>query len=105
MNQEDEINESIQKLSAELDRLRKQQTYLATKRKEAEAAKAATNKLGFYAAKTCREAADVIRMTVRQIDIDKQTDQDILTSFNLINRNSWVAIKAIERDATERGEE
>lgn len=104
MTEEEKINESIQAINAQLEALQKRQQYLATKRKEAEAAKQ-TNQIGFYAAKTCREALDVIKMAAAQLDIDKQTDHDILTTFTLINRNSWCAIKALERDATERGEE
>ena len=104
MTEEEKINQTIEEMSAQLATLQKRQQYLATKRKEAEVAKQ-TNQIGFYAAKTCREALDVIKMAAAQLDIDKQTDHDILTTFTLINRNSWCAIKALERDATERGEE
>jgi prefoldin subunit 5 len=104
MTEEEKLQENIKAISAQLDALQKRQQYLATKRKEAEAAKH-TNQIGFYAAKTCREALDVIKMAAAQLDVDKQTDHDILTTFTLINRNSWTAIKALERDATERGEQ
>ena len=104
MTEEEKLQENIKAISAQLDALQKRQQYLATKRKEAEAAKSG-NQIGFYAAKTCREALDVIKMAAAQLDVDKQTDHDILTTFTLINRNSWCAIKALERDATERGEE
>lgn len=103
MTEEERINKTIEEISAQLATLQKRQQYLATKRKEAEAAKQ-INQIGFYAAKACREALEVIRMTAGQLDIDKQTDHDIMTAFSLINRNSWAAIKALERDATERGE-
>lgn len=105
MTEEEKLQENIKAISAQLDALQKRQQYLATKRKEAEAAKKQTNQIGFYAAKTCREALDVIKMAAAQLDVDKQTDHDILTTFTLINRNSWAAIKALERDATERGEQ
>lgn len=104
MTEEDKFNESIKQLSAQLEQLQKRQQYLVTKRKEAEAQKQA-NQIGFYTAKACREALEVIRMTAGQLDLDNQTDHDIMTAFSLINRNSWTAIKALERDATERGEE
>lgn len=104
MTEEEKISKTIEEMSAQLATLQKRQQYLATKRKEAEAAKQ-TNQIGFYAAKTCREAADVIRMTIGQLDVEKQTEEDVLRSFSLINKNSWCAIKALERDAAERGEE
>jgi hypothetical protein len=98
------INEQLEASTKQLETLKKRQQYLATKRKEAESAKGG-NKIGFYAAKTCREAIDVIRMVAGQLDVDNQTEEDVLRSFSLINKNSWCAIKALERDATERGEE
>lgn len=103
MTEEEKITESIEAITEQLETLKKRQQYLATKRKEAEAAKGG-NQIGFYAAKTCREAIDVIRMVAGQLDVEKQTEEDVLRSFSLINKNSWCAIKALERDATERGE-
>lgn len=105
MNQEEQINDSIQKLSAELERLRKQQDYLATKRKEAEEAKTNATKLGFYAARSCHEYRDVIEMTLKLLDIDNQQPSEILDAFRRINTNSYWAMKALNRDAAERGEE
>lgn len=104
MTEEEKISKTIEEITAQLATLQKRQQYLATKRKEAEEAAKGGNRIGFYAARTCREALEVIRMTAGQLDIEKQTDADIMAAFSLINRNSWCAIKALERDATERGE-
>ena len=105
MTEEDKINQTIEEMTAQLATLQKRQQYLATKKKEAEALKASENRIGYYAAKSCREHLTVIRMVAAQLDIDKQSDSDILNAFSLINSNSWQAIKALERDAAERGEE
>lgn len=105
MNQEEQLNDSIEKLSAQLELLRKKQTYLATKRKEAEVAKANACKVGFYAAKTCNECRSVIEMSLKLLDIDNQAPSEIIDAFQRINSNSYRAIKALERDAAERGEE
>lgn len=105
MNKEETLKSNIAELQRELAALQKQQEYQATLRKRQEMAKAKqANDIGYYAAKTCREHLEVIKITAAQIDIDKQLDRDILTAFQLINKNSYYAIKALERDATERGE-
>lgn len=101
----EDLDTQIEEMKKKLEEMTKRQQYLATKKKEAEALKASENRIGYYAAKSCREHLTVIRMVAAQIDIDKQSDSEILNAFSLINSNSWQAIKALERDASERGEE
>jgi len=101
----EDIDSQIEEMKKKLEELNKRQQYLATKKKEAEALHEKANQIGYYAAKSCREHLQVIRMVAGSMDIDKQTDADILSAFSLINSNSWQAIKALERDASERGEE
>ena len=100
----DNIDNQIEEMKKKLEEMTKRQQYLATMRKEADAIKAKPNQLGFYAAKSCREHLQVIIIVANSIDLDKQTESEIISSFNLINSNSWQALKAIERDASERGE-
>lgn len=101
----EDLDNQIEEMKKKLEEMTKRQQYLATKKKEAEALKASENRMGYYAAKSCREHLTIIRMVAAQLDIDRQTEADILSAFSVINSNSWQAIKALERDAAERGEE
>lgn len=60
------------------------------------------NELGYYAVKACKDNLANIKLVANSIDLDKNTELEITSAFNQINKASWTAIKSIERDAAER---
>lgn len=60
------------------------------------------NELGYYAIKACKDNLANIKLVANSIDLDSNTEIEITSAFNQINKASWTAIKSIERDAAER---
>lgn len=60
------------------------------------------NELGYYAVKACKDNLANIKLVANSIDLDKNSEIEITSAFNQINKASWTAIKSIERDAAER---
>ena len=60
------------------------------------------NELGYYAVKACKDNLANIKLVANSIDLDKNSEVEITSAFNQINKASWTAIKSIERDAAER---
>ena len=58
--------------------------------------------LTYYTMRDCQEALDTIKICTKQIDLEKQTIEDIQRAFQLINITSWRAMKAIEKEAIEQ---
>jgi phage shock protein A len=104
MNQE-ELTNTIEELTKKLEEMKKRQEYLSAQRKKLEAQKQSGNQIGFYAMRSLKEIVETIKVIVAQIDLEKQDEHEILTSLNIINKRSYDGIRAIDRDATERGEE
>lgn len=75
---------------------------LEAKLAELKAQQSQGNQLGFYAKKTCTEQLKSIKVMVDAININTSEEKDITAAFSSINRSSWTALKAIERDAQER---
>lgn len=60
------------------------------------------NELGYYAVKACKDNLANIKLVANSIDMENNTEIEITSAFNQINKASWTAIKSIERDAAER---
>ena len=52
--------------------------------------------------KQCKDNLANIKLVANSIDLDKNSEIEITSAFNQINKASWTAIKSIERDAAER---
>lgn len=88
MNREDKIKQ----LKAELAKLEAEQSQVPVRK----------NELGYYAIKACKDNLANIKLVANSIDLDKNTELEITSAFNQINKASWTAVKSIERDAAER---
>ena len=88
MNREDKIKQ----LKAELAKLEAEQSQVPVRK----------NELGYYAIKACKDNLANIKLVANSIDLDKNTELEITSAFNQINKASWSAVKSIERDAAER---
>lgn len=60
------------------------------------------NELGYYAAQQVELAAATIRIASRSLDLENNTEEEILDALQLINRATWEAKSKIEKDITER---
>ena len=60
------------------------------------------NELGYYAIRACKDNLANILLVAKSIDLDNNTEIEITSAFNQINKASWSAVKSIERDAAER---
>lgn len=60
------------------------------------------NELGYYAVRACKDNLANILLVAKSIDLDNNTEIEITSAFNQINKASWSAVKSIERDAAER---
>lgn len=86
----------------ELERLQEQQQEIARKIAELSKVPVRNNELGYYAVKACKDNLANIKLVANSIDLDKNSEVEITSAFNQINKASWTAIKSIERDAAER---
>jgi hypothetical protein len=60
------------------------------------------NELGYYAAQQVELAAATIRIASRSLDLENNTEEEILDALQLINRATWEAKSKIEKDIAER---
>lgn len=104
---EEELTNTIEQLSKQLEEAKKRQVYLATQRKKLERERQQTqgNQIGYYAMRSLKEIVATIKIIVDQIDLEKQSEASILEQLQIINKRSYDGIRALDRDATERGEE
>lgn len=104
---EEELTSTIEQLSKQLEEAKKRQVYLATQRKKLERERQQTqaNQIGYYAMRSLKEIVATIKIIVDQIDLEKQSEASILEQLQIINKRSYDGIRALDRDATERGEE
>jgi len=104
---EEELTSTIEQLSKQLEEAKKRQVYLAAQRKklERERQQAQGNQIGYYAMRNLKEIVATIKIIVDQIDLEKQDEAAILSELQIINKRSYDGIRALDRDATERGEE
>lgn len=86
----------------ELERLQEQKQELERKIAELSKVPVRNNELGYYAVKACKDNLANIKLVANSIDLDKNSEVEITSAFNQINKASWTAIKSIERDAAER---
>lgn len=102
---EEALNNTIEQLSKQLEEAKKRQTYLAAQRKKLERQQTQGNQIGYYAMRSLKEIVATIKIIVDQIDLEKQDEASILEQLQIINKRSYDGIRALDRDATERGEE
>ena len=102
---EEELTNTIEQLSKQLEDAKKRQTYLAAQRKKLERQQTQGNQIGFYAMRSLKEIVATIRLISENIDLEKQSEASILEQLQSINKRSYDGIRALDRDATERGEE
>lgn len=60
------------------------------------------NELGYYAAQAVELTAATIRIASRSLDLENNTEEEILDALQLINRATWEAKSKIEKDIAER---
>lgn len=102
---EEELTNTIEQLSKQLEEAKKRQVYLASQRKKLERQQIQGNQIGYYAMRTLKEVVATVRLIAENIDLEKQTEASILEQLQIINKRSYDGIRALDRDATERGEE
>ena len=86
----------------ELERLQEQKQELEKRIAALSKVPVRNNELGYYAVKACKDNLANIKLVANSIDLDKNSEIEITSAFNQINKASWTAIKSIERDAAER---
>ena len=86
----------------ELERLQEQKQELEKRIAQLSKVPVRNNELGYYAVRTCKDNLANIKLVANSIDLDKNSEIEITSAFNQINKASWTAIKSIERDAAER---
>lgn len=86
----------------ELERLQEQKQEIEKRIAELNKVPVRNNELGYYAIKACKDNLANIKLVANSIDLDKNSEVEITSAFNQINKASWTAIKSIERDAAER---
>ena len=86
----------------ELERLQEQKRELEKRIAQLSKVPVRNNELGYYAVKSCKDNLANIKLVANSIDLDKNSEVEITSAFNQINKASWTAIKSIERDAAER---
>lgn len=86
----------------ELERLQEQKQEIEKRIAELNKVPVRDNELGYYAVKACKDNLANIKLVANSIDLDKNSEVEITSAFNQINKASWTAIKSIERDAAER---
>lgn len=87
MNTEDEIKE----LEARIEQLKRMQ-------EKQEPAKS----LGFYARRNCENELPTIKTMLEYIDLDALEPEKLYGAFQQINKASFNAMRAIERDIAEK---
>ena len=102
---EEELTNTIEQLSKQLEEAKKRQDYLAAQRKKLERQQIQGNQIGYYAMRTLKEVVATVRLIAENIDLEKQSEASILEQLQIINKRSYDGIRALDRDATERGEE
>lgn len=60
------------------------------------------NELGYFAAQAISHTLKAIRVGSKNLDIENCTEEEILDGLDIINRASWEAKNAIERDIEQR---
>lgn len=61
-----------------------------------------SNDIGAIALKKISDELDRIKVNAKNINLERQTENDIMTELKQINYSSWTALKALEQDITER---
>ena len=61
-----------------------------------------SNDIGAIALKKISDELDRIKVNAKNINLERQTDNDIMTEHNQNNNSSWTAQKALEQEITER---
>lgn len=60
------------------------------------------NELGYFAAQAINHTLKAIRIGIKSLDVDNCTEEEILDALDIINRATWEAKNAIERDIEQR---
>ena len=60
------------------------------------------NQLGYFAAQAVELAIKSIKTGLKSLDIENNSEEEILDALDVINRMSWEAKSAIKRDLSER---
>lgn len=89
-----EIDNELKQLEERMQELKRQQ-------EEQEKAKRA-DALGYYAKRTCESELQTVLTMVEYIDFDKLTPERLYGAFQQINKASYTAMRAIERDVAEK---
>lgn len=87
MNEDDEIKE----LEARLEELKR----MKEKKETVQA-------LGYYARRNCENELPTIKTMLEYIDLDNLEPEKLYGAFQQINRASFAAMRAIERDIAEK---
>ena len=61
-----------------------------------------SNDIGAIALKKISDELDRIKVNAKNINLERQTENEIMTELKQINYSSWTALKALEQDITER---
>ena len=60
------------------------------------------NDIGAIALKKISDELDRIKVNAKNINLERQSENEIMTELKQINYSSWTALKALEQDITER---
>lgn len=60
------------------------------------------NQLGYFAAQSVELTIKSIRTCLKSLDLENNSEEEILDALDIINRMSWEAKGAIQRDLSER---
>ena len=60
------------------------------------------NQLGYFAAQAVELTVKSLRTCLKSLDIENNSEEEILDALDIINRMSWEAKGAIQRDLSER---
>lgn len=60
------------------------------------------NQLGYYAAQAVELAGMITKIAAKNLSIERNTEEEIIESLKVINRQTWLALQSIEKDLSER---